>query len=334
MNSNRPTIRIIRGKEVSAEEFPWMAALLVMKRFNGLEMFDADPPSNAPPIPSMSRTRSSRSATDRQWAHPLHRIHSSYVTHEWVPISPGSIDTTTLLNQSNRTRRQSPPRPLVTNPLVNSIHFAQLDLTIRSDPHQDCGASIISRRFILTAAHCVEPPEASNFRVGVGSIHLKELKVKQVKAIHVHPKYIPKRFYHDLALIELDEPLQFDESIQPVCVSTPKKLAEHGLDNRYVANRSDDTRLIAATQEQIDHVMPRSMVTGWGYTAYQGVGSDTLLKVQLRLIPLAECARRFLQVTSAHLPQGITKHHLCASGKIGRICFWLALLTLNCFRQV
>jgi len=104
-----------------------------------------------------------------------------------------------------------------------------------------CGATVVSNKWVITAAHCIiAGPRASSYKVVVGRHSLKhmdrETRRHNVKRVIVHPKWVgdySNEMSNDMALIELSTPMSFNEFVQPACLpdavsSNPSSLYEPG----------------------------------------------------------------------------------------------------------
>ncbi|KAF0045121.1 hypothetical protein F2P81_001650 [Scophthalmus maximus] len=101
-------------------------------------------------------------------------------------------------------------------------------VSLEYDGVHQCGGSIISNRWIVSAAHCF--PERHRFvnrwRVLLGSIFNKPVNanVAEVKTIVYHSSYLPfvdaniDDNSRDIAVLALTQPLTFNEYIQPICL--------------------------------------------------------------------------------------------------------------------
>ena len=86
-----------------------------------------------------------------------------------------------------------------------------------------CGASIISKNWVVTAAHCVQGVQANNIRVHAGTAHQfvdNEGVFINCDRVIIHPYYNPNSFDNDIALLHLTSPLSFNSNIQPIRLNT------------------------------------------------------------------------------------------------------------------
>ncbi|KAG8448611.1 hypothetical protein GDO86_015629 [Hymenochirus boettgeri] len=109
--------------------------------------------------------------------------------------------------------------------------IANISIT-RSGQVQSCKGTILSPRFILTAAHCFELNEPVH-TIGVQIYgpprkdNKPELKAYKVENFYRHPDYIPeskkdkgikRSFDHDVALLELKSKIEFTRTARPICI--------------------------------------------------------------------------------------------------------------------
>jgi len=111
------------------------------------------------------------------------------------------------------------------------VSFEYNDWLFGSKQHI-CGATVISSRWVITAAHCIVAGRSGmNYNVVVGRHSLSKFSSKtkrhQVKRVITHPKWTGDReeeMSNDIALIEVRKPIQFNELVQPACL--PDDVAE------------------------------------------------------------------------------------------------------------
>ena len=98
----------------------------------------------------------------------------------------------------------------------------QVSLQIPAGGHGHfCGASIIRPLILLTAAHCfakIHSPETIKAVTGEHqlSVHEGTEQIRRVSRLILHEHYDSETSDNDIALLVLDEPLEFNNRTQPI----------------------------------------------------------------------------------------------------------------------
>ncbi|GMT36374.1 hypothetical protein PFISCL1PPCAC_27671 [Pristionchus fissidentatus] len=106
------------------------------------------------------------------------------------------------------------------------VHSAVLNKTTMEVTLEEgrCGGTVISDRFILTAAHCIPPQSVIHVYSGIihgdrEEPHNTEKKViSRVEKAIPHPNYNESGYTDDIGILILEEPLLFDNTVFPICL--------------------------------------------------------------------------------------------------------------------
>eukprot|EP00062_Callorhinchus_milii_P011036 gi/632956709/ref/XP_007894093.1/ PREDICTED: suppressor of tumorigenicity 14 protein-like [Callorhinchus milii] len=150
-----------------------------------------------------------------------------------------------------------------------------------------CGASIVSNRWLLSAAHCFQDSDSirystsSSWTVYLGLRLMNRMNTRivtrSIKRITVHSKYNQYTSDYDIALLELNAPVFFSDTIQPICLPAATHVFSNGA---------------------------HCYVTGWGVLHEDGELATVLQEARVKMIPLSTCNKLY--------ENGVTPRMLCA----------------------
>lgn len=104
---------------------------------------------------------------------------------------------------------------------VDTSHTWGWIASLRRDNLHQCGASLITPSYAITAAHCVRDIiSLSRLSLNFGITNLSNIgQLRSVTKMYVHPFYQEQLFINDLAILRLHKPIELiDSNISCICL--------------------------------------------------------------------------------------------------------------------
>uniref|UniRef100_A0A8D8XXR3 CLIP domain-containing serine protease n=1 Tax=Cacopsylla melanoneura TaxID=428564 RepID=A0A8D8XXR3_9HEMI len=156
-------------------------------------------------------------------------------------------------------------------PWMAAVGFKTRNRRPPSKPEWMCGGALITKRYVMTAAHCVSRETTGSYEpyvVHLGSIDLEDTSsgvTMEIEQVIMHEDYTAARKVNDIALFRLRQEAVLTDLIQPVCLPFDDSLRSELF------------------------LKKTPFVAGWGSTVFRGPTSPQLRHVQISVVDNPTC---------------------------------------------
>ncbi|XP_048201899.1 enteropeptidase [Perognathus longimembris pacificus] len=155
-----------------------------------------------------------------------------------------------------------------------------------------CGASLVSREWLVSAAHCVygRNVDPSKWTAVLG-LHMKSnltsphIVTRLIDQIVINPNYNKRTKNNDIAMMHLEFKVNYTDYIQPICLPE---------------------------ENQVFHPERNCSIAGWGRIVHQGPTPDILQEANVPLLSNEKCQQQMPEYN-------ITENMICAGYEEGGV---------------